>query len=143
MKDELIGLARAAAARYSLDPALVCGVIEQESAWDSHAIRYEPFFRIRYVSPLGLTPTEEVARSISWGLMQVMGQVAREHGFEKKFLSELCEPVAGIEIGCVVLADKLQKASANVAHGLELWNGGADPNYAAAVLAKTEKYRNG
>jgi soluble lytic murein transglycosylase-like protein len=139
--DELIALARVAAARHSLDPALVCAVIEQESAWDPHAIRYEPFFRIRYVSPLGLTPTEEVARSISWGLMQVMGQVAREHGFQNKFLSELCNPLVGIDIGCVVLADKVQKASANIPRSLELWNGGADPNYAAAVLAKMERYR--
>jgi soluble lytic murein transglycosylase-like protein len=30
-----------------LDPALVCSVVEQESAWDAHAIRYEPAFRVR------------------------------------------------------------------------------------------------
>ena len=78
---EFIALARDAAARYGLDPALVCALIEQESAWDAHAIRYEPGFRSRYVAPLALPATEEVARSISWGLMQVMGQVAREHGF--------------------------------------------------------------
>ena len=74
----LIALARAAAAQHSLDAALICAIVEQESAWDPHAIRYEPAFRSRYVAPLGLPPTEEVARSISWGLMQVMGQVARE-----------------------------------------------------------------
>src|ERR1700735_1296507 len=82
----LIALARTAAAQHSLDPALVCAIVEQESAWDPHAIRYEPAFRTRYVAPLGLAPTEEVARSMSWGLMQVMGQVAREHGFTAKSL---------------------------------------------------------
>ena len=112
---ELIALARAAAERHALDPALVCAVVEQESAWDAHAIRYEPAFRTRYVAPLGLPPTEEVARSISWGLMQVMGQVAREHGFSGKFLSALCEPAAGLDIGCAVLASKLVAARAHAA----------------------------
>ena len=112
---DLLSLARTIAANHALDPALVCAVIEQESAWDAHAIRYEPAFRTRYVAPLGLPPTEEVARSISWGLMQVMGQVAREHNFAAKFLSALCDPAAGIEIGCTVLVSKFAIASRNAA----------------------------
>ena len=103
---DLISLARTIATNHSLDPALVCAVIEQESAWDAHAIRYEPAFRTRYVAPLGLPPTEEVARSISWGLMQVMGQVAREHSFAGKSLAALCDPATGIDIGCAVLVSK-------------------------------------
>jgi soluble lytic murein transglycosylase-like protein len=137
---ELIALARAAAAQHSLAPSLVCAVIEQESAWVVHAIRYEPAFRARYVAPLGLTPTEEIARSISWGLMQVMGQVAREHGFGGKFLSALCDPAAGLDIGCAVLAAKLAAAAGNVSRGLELWNGGANPAYASEVIARLKKY---
>jgi Transglycosylase SLT domain len=136
---ELIALARAAAANHALDSALsassqeglpgprqgepgrivctgtalVCAIIEQESAWNPHAIRYEPGFRTRYVAPLGLPPTEEIARSISWGLMQVMGQVAREHGFTGKFLSALCDPVVGLDIGCAALASKIAIASSS------------------------------
>jgi soluble lytic murein transglycosylase-like protein len=139
---ELISLARAAAAAHELDPALVCAVVEQESAWDAHAIRYEPAFRSRYVAPLGLPPTEEVARSISWGLMQVMGQVAREHGFRGKFLSALCDPAAGLDIGCAVLAAKLSSAADNVDRALELWNGGANADYAPQVLARMPGYRS-
>ena len=89
----LIALASAIASQHALDPALVCAIIEQESSWDTHAIRYEPAFRSRYVAPLGLPPTEEIARSISWGLMQVMGQSAREHSFAGRFLSALCDPL--------------------------------------------------
>ena len=135
----------------------------KKSAWDAHAIRYEPAFRTRYVAPLGLPPTEEIARSISWGLMQVMGQVAREHGFTGQFLSALCEPAAGIAIGCTVLAAKFAAAArwpavagelattrpgepapdpaALAARALELWNGGANPNYAPQVLARVANYR--
>jgi soluble lytic murein transglycosylase-like protein len=137
---DILALARASAARHALDPALVCAVVEQESAWDAHAIRYEPGFRTRYVAPLGLPPTEEVARSISWGLMQVMGQVAREHGFSGKFLSALCDPAAGLDIGCAVLATKLSAAGGNLARSLELWNGGANADYAPQVLARMARY---
>jgi soluble lytic murein transglycosylase-like protein len=137
----LTAVARDAATRHSLDPALVCAVIEQESAWDPHAIRYEPGFRLRYVAPLRLPPSEEIARSISWGLMQVMGQVAREHEFSGKFLSALCDPATGIEIGCRVLTAKLAGARGDLARGLQLWNGGANPDYAAQVLARVGAYQ--
>jgi hypothetical protein len=110
----MLTLAREAAARHGIDAALVCAVIEQESDWDTNAIRYEGAFRARYVSRLGLPPTEEISRSISWGLMQVMGQVAREHAFAAKFLSVLCAPECGIEFGCVVLAAKIASAQQEI-----------------------------
>src|SRR5271163_3596112 len=138
---ELVALARTIASEHGLDPALVCAVVEQESAWDTHAIRYEPAFRARYVAPLDLPPTEEIARSISWGLLQVMGQVAREHGFQRPFLSALCDPSAGLTFGCIVLAAKLAAASGNVPRGLALWNGGGNPDYASQVLARVARYR--
>jgi soluble lytic murein transglycosylase-like protein len=47
---EIIELARTIAAAHTLDPALVCAVIEQESAWNPWAVRYEPGFLSRYVA---------------------------------------------------------------------------------------------
>ena len=138
---DLVTLIRTIAIRHELDPALVCAVVEQESAWDPHAIRYEPAFRARYISPLGLAPTEEIARSISWGLMQVMGQVARELGFAGNFLSALCDPGIGLDTGCIALAAKLSRADGNVSRALALWNGGASLDYAPEVLARAAKYR--
>jgi soluble lytic murein transglycosylase-like protein len=137
---DLVTLTRTIAIRHELDPALVCAVVEQESAWDPHAIRYEPAFRARYISPLGLAPTEEIARSISWGLMQVMGQVARELGFAGNFLSALCDPGIGLDTGCTALAAKLSRADGNVSRALTLWNGGASLDYAPEVLARAAKY---
>jgi soluble lytic murein transglycosylase-like protein len=136
----LVTLARTVAAQRSLDPALVCAVVEQESSWDTFAFRYEPAFRTRYVVPLALPPSEEIGRSISWGLMQVMGQSAREHGFTERSLAALCDPAAGLSIGCAVLSAKLQ-ASGEIARALQLWNGGAHSDYAAEVLARLPKYR--
>jgi len=137
---DLVALARAVATQHALPPPLVCAVVEQESSWDAHAIRYEPAFRTRYVAPLGLPPTEEIARSISWGLMQVMGQVAREHGFDGKFLSCLCDPPTGLNAGCAVLAAKLSAAAGDIQRALALWNGGSNLRYAAEVLARLSKY---
>ena len=140
-KTDLVLAAKTVAQQHSLDPALVCAVAEQESAWEPLSIRYEPGFRLRYVAPLGLPPTEEIARSVSWGLMQVMGQVAREYGFTGAFLSALCEPTIGLTIGCIVLAAKMSQANGDVPRALLLWNGGANSNYATEVLAHLPQYQ--
>jgi soluble lytic murein transglycosylase-like protein len=143
--DELIDIARTAAVIHGLAPELVCAICEQESGWNPWAVRYEPAFYERYISPLAdsraVTPTEASARAFSWGLMQVMGQVAREQGFAGSMLAELCEPKVGLEIGCSVLARKLALAKGDVARALLLWNGGSDKEYSAEVIARMEKYR--
>lgn len=141
-KSELITLARATSAKHQLDPDVVCGVCEQESGWNVWAVRYEPAFLVRYVQPLKLLQTESVARSISWGLMQVLGQVAREQGFKGEFLSQLCDPEIGIEYGCLVLASKLAMHEGNLEAGLLSYNGGSAPDYGKQVLAKANYYRN-
>jgi hypothetical protein len=107
---------------------------------------------------------------MSWGLMQVMGQVAREHshpgpdsaatsaaprrsdseggsalvGFtlsDSHALSLLCDPATGLEIGCRVLAAKLAASHGDVTRALLLWNGGGNPSYATEVLARMPRYR--
>lgn len=141
----LIALARQKAAEHQLYPELVCAVCEQESNWNPWALRYEPRFLSKYVAPLytagKISATEAYSRSMSWGLMQVMGQVAREHGFDGTFLPELCEPSVGLEIGCRVLAHKLAAAGGSVEKALLLWNGGANADYAPQVAARAEKYK--
>jgi soluble lytic murein transglycosylase-like protein len=142
---KLLAQAQESAATESLDPALVCAVIEQESAWNPWAMRYEPLFFAKYVAPLytnnKITASEAYARGFSWGLMQVMGQTAREHGFNSQFLSALCDPAAGLTIGCKILRAKLDAAHNDTARALQLWNGGANPNYSIEVLARIPRYR--
>jgi soluble lytic murein transglycosylase-like protein len=141
---EMIDLVRSIASAHGLEPALVCAVVEQESAWNCWAVRYEPAFLSRYVAPLytagKLTATEAYTRSMSWGLMQVMGQVAREHGFDGDSLPELCDPALGIEIGCRILAARLARARGNMTAALLAWNGGANSNYADQVIARKANY---
>ena len=141
---EIIELARSIAVAHGLEPALVCAVIEQESAWNPWAVRYEPGFLSRYVAPLytagKLSATEAYTRSMSWGLMQVMGQVAREFGFAADSLPELCDPATGVDVGCRVFAKRMARARGDVSAALLAWNGGANPNYPTEVLSRTRNY---
>ncbi|MBZ5644137.1 MAG: lytic transglycosylase domain-containing protein [Acidobacteriia bacterium] len=144
VQPELIELARRIAASHGIDPQLVCAVIEQESAWNPWAVRYEPGFLSRYIAPLytagKFSATEAYTRAMSWGLMQVMGQVAREFGLKEASLAELCDPVTGMDYGCKILATRLARSKGDVAAALQAWNGGANANYAAEVLARIRNY---
>lgn len=137
----LINMAKEIAGRYALDPALVCAIVEQESGWNPWAIRYEPAFYAHYVMPQrGLSATEAYARAFSWGLMQIMGEVAREEGF-KGDLPSLCDPATGLDAGCNHFKRKLVAAENNVQKALLAWNGGAALNYPEQVLARVPKYQ--
>lgn len=107
-------------------PPLIWGIVQAESAGDSSAFRHEPHYRylwdvvrhqpFRKLSgpevdstrppadfqslPRVSQATEWFAQRTSWGLMQVMGAVAREMGFYEPFLSRLCHQQIGLEIGC-------------------------------------------
>ena len=138
---QLVQLAKETARKHVLDPALVCAIVEQESDWNPWAIRYEPAFQKRYVEPLGLTnQTEIVARSMSWGLCQLMGQCARDLGFHDKMAS-LCDPFNALEWGCKHFSNKLKAAQEDVRKALLLWNGGGNPAYPDQVLARLERYQ--
>jgi soluble lytic murein transglycosylase-like protein len=141
---QLTGLARKAAGAQALDPALVCAVVEQESAWNPWAMRYEPAFFTKYVASLytnnKVSASEAYARGFSWGLMQVMGQVARESGFDALFLSALCDPEQGLAVGCKLLRKKFDVVGADTTRALLAWNGGANPLYPVQVLARRAHY---
>lgn len=133
-------LVKAQAVSAGVDPALACAIVEQESSWNPWAIRFEPAFKVRYVDPKGLDPTEATARSFSWGLFQLMGEVAREHGY-KGALPALCDPLTGSTWGLIHFKSRLATAGGHVETALFLWNGGGNPQYAAEVMARIGKYR--
>lgn len=100
----------------TLPVGLVAAIIEVESGWDTYAMRYEPVFAARYITrelvqPRGVCTrlTEELSLAMSWGLMQIMGQTARELGFDRPYLAALCDPAPGIEYGCRLLRQKWQR----------------------------------
>lgn len=123
----MASIAQQQALKLKVDPRMVCAIIEKESSWDSWAWNPEPKYRylwdfdshkpFRKLSvtelndenpPLDFSAPRGVPRDAewwgqqaSWGLMQVMGAVARERGFRGHFLSELCDPATGIYYGCL------------------------------------------
>lgn len=141
MLEDLVALAKTAAQRHSLDPALVCAVCDHESAgWSTWAVRYEPAFEKRWDPTAGISPTEHYGRAFSYGLMQIMGETARELGFAGKYLTELCDPETGVEFGCRKLA-KCVASCGDVEAALLRYNGGGDPNYPEMVLQLVGKYQ--
>lgn len=95
----------AAEVAHGIPAAIICGIISQESAWDTWSMRFEPDFTKRYIIPAypKSTPTFQVLQGSSWGLMQIMGLVARELGYKDNVLY-LLKPEIGIEWGCRKLA---------------------------------------
>ena len=138
---DLETLAKNTAAAVGLDPVLVCAVIEQESNWNTWAMRFEPMFLAHYVKPaLPEAPTtRELARATSWGAMQIMGEVALEFGFIGPYLSALCDPEQGILLGCKKLK-KCIDSRPDVRSALLAYNGGGNLNYADQVIARMNSY---
>jgi len=92
--------------KYGIPAALIRAIIQVESSRDNYAIRHEPHYQWLYrpeyyaKKHFVTVSTEIIAQKISWGPMQVMGAVARELGFDGRFLSELTNPELGIKYGC-------------------------------------------
>lgn len=110
------------------DLSWVLGWCYQESGFDPWAIRYEPAFHDRYVQPMDLSPTEERARAFSWGLFQVMGQVARENGYRGTYLAGLCDPGTNAELAAKILLQRKHQTDGTWEGALAAYNGGLGGN---------------
>ncbi len=125
-----------AAARESLPPALIAAVIQEESRFNPWATRAEAqYLRSRSVRResarfarqhrLGPTAyTELLDRSRSYGLMQVMGETAREQGFTAPFLAELYVPANAIAHGAKLLAQLLRRYHNDTLSAISAYNQG-------------------
>lgn len=98
----LIDLIKSEAAFRKLPWELVYAICQVESSLNPLATRYEPNFRWLVGNIDTMTPLERQGQMTSWGLMQVMGSVARELGFQGPF-EELLQPTHGLFYGCLHL----------------------------------------
>jgi hypothetical protein len=172
----LVQLVRATAEAKGLDAAVLCAMVEQESGWNAWAFNPEPHYKYVVDWKTGqpfrkLTPEENSSerppadfpypkgadrdaefwgQQMSFGLLQLMGGAARERGFRGVFLTELCDPVTGLEWGCAHWMYKLRVAQKQgpldppekqAQRALQLWNGGGNPVYWREVLARAPKYK--
>lgn len=75
---------------------LAVAICRTESGLNPWAVRHEPQYK--YFVGDRMSATERMTQGTSWGLMQVMGAVAREYG-HVGWLSELCWPDVGLRYG--------------------------------------------
>jgi hypothetical protein len=149
-----------AAAQFDIDPLLVSALILTESSGDPCAFRYEPAFYKKYIARRtpedlgGYFPcheinveAEKILRSCSFGLCQIMGQVARELGFRHMDMFTLLDPKTNLQFGLQKLEKEIVFAKRHLPFGsvgytyekaLLRYNGGGDPNYGQVVLKKMQ-----
>jgi len=140
----LISLVRDAAGVGGIDYSLLAALVEQESGWNQWAVRYEPAFFSKYISPIytagKINATEAWLRAYSWGLGQILGEVARELGFTGPFLPELCDPATNLKYVCLKLKKCLDRNNGDVTKALQEYNGGSNPTYAQQVQDRVKHY---
>lgn len=136
---------------HNLRPDVVACIVIQESKGNTFAWRWEEDFYHKHLEfkkpgqlagfvPKGLPSfTDELLqRSCSFGPMQVLGDTARWCGkVTAPFLTALCDPDFGIDIGCRVLSYYLGLAKGDYRGGLKGYNGSWA--YADEVLGRVSK----
>lgn len=130
-----------------LDADLVAAICMAESSFDPFKTRYEENWR--YPTPpeqiariLGVTKiTEQRLQAFSWGLMQVMGSVARELGFAGH-LTQMTDINLGIQFGCIHLARKLKQFPKRIQDGVSAYNAGTPKFDPVTHLYKNQDYVN-
>jgi soluble lytic murein transglycosylase-like protein len=102
-KPAILTIIKGLAPVYTLPWELVAAIVHTESAFNQWAVRYEPSYKYLVGQEGNLSASERMQQMTSWGLMQVMGGVAREYG-HTGFCAQLCDPIVGLNIGCKHLA---------------------------------------
>jgi soluble lytic murein transglycosylase-like protein len=111
-----------------LDPLLVAAIVQTESGGNPWASRYEPGYKwLHNVEnharrTIVSVQTETVHQMTSWGLMQIMGAVLREHGWIDH-LPKACTPYLNIEFGCRYLTH-LKKTNPDPQDMIAAYNAG-------------------
>ena len=125
------------AKRYDVNPQLVAGIVWVESSGNPNAFRFEPKFydKVKALPQLGgyipkncTLESEQILRSSSFGLMQIMGETARIRGYRGEFLTGLLDPMTNIDMGVQLFAE-LMKATDDPRVALFKYNAGAGAKY--------------
>jgi soluble lytic murein transglycosylase-like protein len=77
-----------------------------------------------FYSVAGDRDNEWWAQQASWGLLQIMGALARELGFVGPFLTELCDPAINLRLGCLHLSRLMVWAHGDMRMAAAAFNGG-------------------
>lgn len=132
-----------AADSQGIDSDLLLALVMKESSGCTWMVRLEPRWK-DFVSPrdwasrlIISSETETNMQMCSWGLGQVMGAVAREHGFDR-LLSALCIPEVGLKYSALHLKKFLIKYGSEAA-ALSAYNQGS-PRKTPGGLYLNQRY---
>lgn len=137
------------AAKYGLRPEIVYGVIKKESSFNPFAARFETAYRYIYkaqdLKPDDCSLTTEVAlQKTSFGLMQCMGGVLREHGYQGWLTAIIADVEAQLNYGCKHLKSKIDKYGE--LRGISAYNAGSptanNAEYVSRVMAYSREWPN-
>lgn len=134
---------------HGVDPLLALAIVEVESGGNPWAFRPEPrypyLWDVRHGHPFrsldaverasstppgdfpflaGDRAQEWVLQRSSFGLMQVMGALARERGFAGSYLTELFDVETNLAIGCGHLGELLRWCGHDEEKTVGSWNAG-------------------
>jgi soluble lytic murein transglycosylase-like protein len=128
VRPELRSIIEMRALEFEIDPDLIEAFCLVESSGNPRATRYEANFYKTYIQPMlhnnAITPEEAMGRATSFGIMQIMGQVAREKGFKGKF-EELFEPGTGLFWSLKHLKHFIDKYAPNLDNAIASYNAGS------------------
>lgn len=102
------------AAKHGLNPMLIASIIQTESSGNRYCLRYESNWKY-FVTPelfaktLGLTADTEIeTQKFSYGLMQLMGSIARELGHVGP-MGMLFDVQLNLDLGCKKVSQCVRK----------------------------------
>ena len=126
---------RVKADEYDIPTDVVYGVCMAESRLNRYAVRYEPKYRYlccpEQVKPSDCSLETEISlQKTSWGIMQVMGGLARSLGFRGWLTELVCSPLTQIDLGCQYLSGQIKRYGDN--DGIAAYNTGK-PRYSDGV----------
>lgn len=113
-KEFLLPIIQKYANKFNIELNLLKAIVEVESNWNEFALRFEPRYMWLYevnitANKVGCTTdTMRYAQCCSWGLMQIMGAVAYELGFDD-WPGKLQIPEINLNYGCKHLISKILK----------------------------------
>jgi len=144
-KDEIITMCKDYGERFGLRPVLIQAIVETESNYETRAMRYEPGYRYTtqvnvLAQAMRVTPeTEEALQKFSYGLMQIMGGVARELGFTG-YLPDLLIPQIGMGYACKHLKNLTERYGSSERAVVASYNAGSPIYKPDGVLFANQQY---